>query len=166
MPKPLTVWITTNCGKFWKRWKYQTTLPTSGEIYMLVKKQVRTGHGTTDWFHIGKGVQDCILLSDISPWPFKNLGLYNMYVATLPTPSPQPFHTAEGPENKRLQVGCSHTLEMPEFLKVQVQFLVLVLTSWLHDLIFHTPPDAGRHSKHFVSHKLTNILTRLAHAVR
>ena len=25
MPMPLTVWITTNCGKFFKRWKYQTT---------------------------------------------------------------------------------------------------------------------------------------------
>ena len=24
MPKPLTVWITTNCGKFFKKWKYQT----------------------------------------------------------------------------------------------------------------------------------------------
>ena len=24
-PKPLTVWITTSCGKFWKRWEYQTT---------------------------------------------------------------------------------------------------------------------------------------------
>ena len=29
MSKPLTVWITTNCGKFLKRWKYQTTLPAS-----------------------------------------------------------------------------------------------------------------------------------------
>ena len=27
MPKPLTVWITTNHGKFFKRWEYQTTLP-------------------------------------------------------------------------------------------------------------------------------------------
>ena len=27
MPKPLTVWITTNCGKFFKRWEYQTTFP-------------------------------------------------------------------------------------------------------------------------------------------
>ena len=27
MPKPLTAWITTNCGKFFKRWEYQTTLP-------------------------------------------------------------------------------------------------------------------------------------------
>ena len=29
MPKPLTVWITTNCGKFFKRWACQTTLPAS-----------------------------------------------------------------------------------------------------------------------------------------
>ena len=28
-PKPLTVWITTNCGKFFKRWENQTTLPAS-----------------------------------------------------------------------------------------------------------------------------------------
>ena len=25
MPKPLTMWITKNCGKFFKRWEYQTT---------------------------------------------------------------------------------------------------------------------------------------------
>ena len=29
MPKSLTVWITTNCGKFFKRWEFQTTLPAS-----------------------------------------------------------------------------------------------------------------------------------------
>ena len=39
MPKPLTVWITTNCGKFSKRWEYQTTWPASWEICMQVKKQ-------------------------------------------------------------------------------------------------------------------------------
>ena len=38
-PKPLTVWITTNCGKFWKRWEYQTILTSSWEICMQVKKQ-------------------------------------------------------------------------------------------------------------------------------
>ena len=38
MPKILTVWITTNCGKF-NRWEYQTTWPASWEIYMQVKKQ-------------------------------------------------------------------------------------------------------------------------------
>ena len=39
MPKPLTVWITTNCGKFWKRWEYQTTWLASWETYMQVRKQ-------------------------------------------------------------------------------------------------------------------------------
>ena len=38
-PKPLTVWITRNCGKFWKRWEYQTTLPASCKTCMQVKKQ-------------------------------------------------------------------------------------------------------------------------------
>ena len=37
--KPLTVWITTSCGKFFKRWEYQTSLPASWEICMQVKKQ-------------------------------------------------------------------------------------------------------------------------------
>ena len=40
MLKPVTVWITTNCGKFLKRWEYQTTLPASWEICMQVKKQL------------------------------------------------------------------------------------------------------------------------------
>ena len=39
MPKPLTVWITTNCRQFWKRWEYQTTWPASWEICVQVKKQ-------------------------------------------------------------------------------------------------------------------------------
>ena len=38
-PKPLTVWITTNCGEFLKRWEYLTTLPASWEVCMPVKKQ-------------------------------------------------------------------------------------------------------------------------------
>ena len=38
-PKPLTVWITTNCGKFWKIWEYQTTWPASWEICVKIKKQ-------------------------------------------------------------------------------------------------------------------------------
>ena len=37
--KPLTMQITTNCGKFLKRWEYQTTWPASWEICMYVKKQ-------------------------------------------------------------------------------------------------------------------------------
>ena len=39
MPKPLIMWITTNCGKFLKRWEYQITWPASWEICMEVRKQ-------------------------------------------------------------------------------------------------------------------------------
>ena len=37
--KPLTVWITTCCGKFLKRWEYPTTFPVSWVTCMWVKKQ-------------------------------------------------------------------------------------------------------------------------------
>ena len=37
--KTLTVWITTKCGKFLKRWEYQTTFLVSSETCMQVKKQ-------------------------------------------------------------------------------------------------------------------------------
>ena len=60
--KSFTVWITTNCGKFLKRWEYQTTLPAPWEIYAGQEATVRTRHGTMNWFKIGKGVhQGCIL---------------------------------------------------------------------------------------------------------
>ena len=59
MPKPLTVYITTNCRKFFKRWEYQTILRN---LYAGQEATVKIGHGTTDWFQIGKGVyQGCIL---------------------------------------------------------------------------------------------------------
>ena len=38
-PKTLTVWVTTNCEKFFKRWEYQTTWPACWEICTQVKKQ-------------------------------------------------------------------------------------------------------------------------------
>ena len=61
MPQSLIVWITTNCGKFFKQWEYQTILPAS-YLYAGQEATVRTGHVTTDWFQSGKGVhQGCIL---------------------------------------------------------------------------------------------------------
>ena len=39
MPKPLTACITINCGKFWKRWEYQTTWPASWDICIQVRRQ-------------------------------------------------------------------------------------------------------------------------------
>ena len=58
----LAVWITRNCGKFLKRPKYRTILPASWEMYAGQEATARTGHETTDWFHIGEGEhQGCIL---------------------------------------------------------------------------------------------------------
>ena len=39
MSKPLTMWITINCRKFWRRWEYQTTWPAFWETCMQVRKQ-------------------------------------------------------------------------------------------------------------------------------
>ena len=39
MPKSLTVWITINCGKFWRRWEYQTTWPASWKTCLQDRKQ-------------------------------------------------------------------------------------------------------------------------------
>ena len=62
MPKPLTVWITTN-------WKILKEIGIANHLTCLLRNlyagqeaTVRTGHGTTNWFKIGKGVrQGCIL---------------------------------------------------------------------------------------------------------
>ena len=58
MPKPLTVWITTNCGKFLKRGiPDHLTCLLLRNLYAGREAIVRTGHGTIDWFQIGKGVR-------------------------------------------------------------------------------------------------------------
>ena len=62
MPKPLTVWLTTN-------WKILQEMGIPDHLTCLLRNlyvsqeaTVRTGQGTTDWFQIGKGVhQGCIL---------------------------------------------------------------------------------------------------------
>ena len=57
VPKPLTVWITTN-------WKVLQEMGTPDPLTCLLSNlhagqeaTVRTGHGTTDWFQIGEGVR-------------------------------------------------------------------------------------------------------------
>ena len=79
MPKPLTMWITTN-------WKIQEmAIPDHltcllRNLYASQEATVRTGHGTTDWFQIGKGVrQGCIL----SPCLFNLYAEYIMRNAGL-----------------------------------------------------------------------------------
>ena len=79
-PKPLTVWITINCGKFWKRWNIRPPDLPLENLYAGQAATVRTGHGTTDWFQIGKGVhQGCIL----SPCLFNLYAEYIMKNAGL-----------------------------------------------------------------------------------
>ena len=80
IPKPLSVWITIN----WKILKemgipdHLTCLLRS--LYARQEATVRTGHGTTDWFQIGKGVhQGCIL----SPCSFNFYAEYIMRNAGL-----------------------------------------------------------------------------------
>ena len=64
MPKPLTVWITVN-WQFLKEIEIQDHLTCLlRNLYVGQEATVKTGHGTTDWFQIGKGVcQGCILLN-------------------------------------------------------------------------------------------------------
>ena len=63
MPKPLTVWITTN----WKILK-QMGIPDHltcllRNLYAGQEETVKTGHGTTDWFQIRKGIHQSYILS-------------------------------------------------------------------------------------------------------
>ena len=67
MPKPLTVWITINCGKILKEMgipDYLTCLLRN--LYASQEATVRTGHGTTNWFQIGKRVHQGRILSPCS----------------------------------------------------------------------------------------------------
>ena len=79
MPKPLTVWITTNCGKFLEI-EMPDHLPCLlRNLYAGQEATVRAGHGTTDWFQIGKGVQGCMLspclLNLYAEYILRNAGL-------------------------------------------------------------------------------------------
>ena len=78
MPKPLTVWITTN-WKIPKRWEYQTTLPASWETWMPIKKQqLELDMEKQTGLQIGKWVpQGCVL----SPYLFN---LYAEYITRNP----------------------------------------------------------------------------------
>ena len=77
----LTVWLTTICGKFSKRWEQQTILPTSWETFMGGQEAtVSTRHRTADCFRIEERVwQGCLL----SPCLFNLYAEYIMWNAEL-----------------------------------------------------------------------------------
>ena len=75
MPKPLIVWITENCGKFWKTWECQTTWSASWEICIQVKKQqLELDMEQETGSKSGKGVRQGYIFS---PWMFN---LYAEYI--------------------------------------------------------------------------------------
>ena len=61
--KPLTVWITTKWGKFLEKWSTSHLICLQKNLYTGQEAIVRTLHGTTDWFKIGKGVQQGCIFS-------------------------------------------------------------------------------------------------------
>ena len=71
MPKPLTVCITTNCGKFLELEIPDHLTCLLRNLYAGQEATVRTGRGTTDWFQIRKGVPQLCILSP---------HLFNLYV--------------------------------------------------------------------------------------
>ena len=80
MPKPLTVWITTNCGKFLEMGISDNLTCLLRNLYAGQETTVRIGHGTMDFFQIGKGIcQGCIL----SPCLFNSYAEYIMQNAKL-----------------------------------------------------------------------------------
>ena len=89
MSKPLTVWTTTN-WKILKEMGIPDHLPCLlRNLYAGQEATVRTGHGTTDWFQIGKGVrQGCILSPCLfnlyAEYIMKNTGLKHKLESRLP----------------------------------------------------------------------------------
>ena len=80
MAKPLTVWITINCGKFSEMRIPDHLTCFLRNLYAGQEATARTRHGTTDWFQVGKGVhQGCIL----SPCLFNFYAKYIMRNAGL-----------------------------------------------------------------------------------
>ena len=63
MPKPLTVWITTNCKIMKEMGVPDHLICLLRKLYAGQKATVRTGHGTTHWLQIGKGVHQGYILS-------------------------------------------------------------------------------------------------------
>ena len=80
MPKTLTMWITINCGKFLKRWEYQTTRLASLVTCMQVRKQQLELDMEQQTLQIVKGVrQGCIsspcLFNLYAEYIMRNAGL-------------------------------------------------------------------------------------------
>ena len=75
-PKPLAVWLTTNCGKFLKRRIPDQLTCLLRNLYAGQEATLRTGCGTTDWFQIGKGyILSPCLFNLYAEYIMRNAGL-------------------------------------------------------------------------------------------
>ena len=109
MPKPLTVWITRN-------WKIMKEMGIPDHLTCLVRNlyagqaaAVRTGHGTTKWFQIGKGAHKAVLFNLYTEYIMRNAGLNE----------PQPGIKIAGRNMNKLRYADNTTLmaESEEELK-------------------------------------------------
>ena len=126
MPKSLTVWITTNCGKFLKRWEYQTTLPASWE----------TRHGTADWLQIGKGVRQGCMLSPC---------LFNLYAGPIK-------YKLESRLSGEMSIISDMQMSLPSRQKLKVKSLScvqLLVTLWT--VAYQAPPSMGFYRQEYWS---------------
>ena len=114
MPKPLTVWTTTN-------WKILKEMGIPDHLTCLLRNlyagqeaTIRTSHGTTDWFQIGKGVlQGCILSACL----FNLYAEYNMRNAGLEEAKPGIKIAGRNINNLRYADDISLMAEKEEELK-------------------------------------------------
>ena len=110
MPKSLTVWITIN-------WKILKEMGIPDHLTCLLRNlyagqeaTVRTGHGTTDWFQIGKGVrQDCIL----SPC------LFNLYAEYIMRNTGLDKHKLESRLPGEISITSAMQMKTPLWQKVK-----------------------------------------------
>ena len=115
--KAWTVWITTNCGKFFKRWEYQTDHVTCllRNLYAGQEATVRTRHGTTDWFQIGKVIRQGYVLS---PYLFNLYAEYIMRNAGLDEAQAEIKIAGRNINNLRYADDTTFMAESKEELKI------------------------------------------------
>ena len=114
MPKPLTVWITINCGKFLEMGMPDHLTCLLRNLYAGQEATVRTRHETMDWFQIWKGVcQGCIL----SPCLFNLHAEYIMQNARLDEAQAGIKIAGRNINNLRYTDDTTHMAESEEELK-------------------------------------------------
>ena len=122
MPKPLTVWITTNWRKYSNRWEYQTTIPASWEIHT----QVKNWQNWTWNNRVVPNQETSTSRGILSPWLFNSYAEYIMGNARLD--EAQAWNKIAGRNMSNLRYADDITLiaEIEEELKI----LLMKVKEW------------------------------------